>query len=67
MSAGRKNRLLLEVYGTKAGVSWDQKRPDELWIGYRDQANQIIIKDPALSLSRPAFTLLTLMQDFDIG
>ncbi|MBV8902472.1 MAG: Gfo/Idh/MocA family oxidoreductase, partial [Acidobacteriia bacterium] len=52
VSAGRKNRLLLEVYGTKAGVAWDQERPDELWIGYRDRANQIIIKDPALLKDR---------------
>jgi predicted dehydrogenase len=48
VSAGRKNRLLLQIYGTKAGVAWDQERPDELWIGHRERANQIIIKDPAL-------------------
>jgi predicted dehydrogenase len=52
VSAGRKNHLSLEVYGTKAGVAWDQERPDELWIGYRDRANQIIIKDPALLKDR---------------
>ncbi|HEY7391694.1 MAG TPA: Gfo/Idh/MocA family oxidoreductase [Bryobacteraceae bacterium] len=52
VSAGRKNRLVLEVYGTKAGVAWDQERPDELWIGYRERANQIIIKDPALLKDR---------------
>ena len=33
VSAGRKNRLNLEIYGTKSSVSWDQERPDELWIG----------------------------------
>jgi predicted dehydrogenase len=48
VSAGRKNRLNLEVYGTKASVSWDQERPDELWIGQRNASNQIIIKDPSL-------------------
>ncbi|MGC2160663.1 MAG: Gfo/Idh/MocA family oxidoreductase [Silvibacterium sp.] len=47
-SAGRKNRLSIEIYGTKAGVAWDQERPDELWIGHRDSGNQIIIKDPSL-------------------
>jgi predicted dehydrogenase len=47
-SAGRKNRLSIEIYGTKSGVAWSQERPDELWIGHRDTANQIIIKDPAL-------------------
>ena len=52
VSAGRKNRLSIEIYGTKAGVAWDQERPDELWIGHRDSANCIIIKDP--SLLKPA-------------
>ena len=48
VSAGRKNRLSIEIYGTKAGVAWDQERPDELWIGNRDSANRILIKDPSL-------------------
>jgi predicted dehydrogenase len=52
ISAGRKNRLNIEIYGTKAAVSWDQERPDELWIGYRNTNNQTIIKDP--SLLKPA-------------
>lgn len=52
VSAGRKNRLSIEIYGTKLGVAWDQERPDELWIGHRDSPNCIIIKDP--SLLKPA-------------
>jgi predicted dehydrogenase len=52
MSAGRKNGLRLEVYGSKASVAWNQERPDELWIGHRDQPNQIVIKDPSLMNER---------------
>jgi predicted dehydrogenase len=48
MSAGRKNMFTFDIYGTKAGVSWNQERPDELWIGQRNSPNQIIVKDPAL-------------------
>jgi predicted dehydrogenase len=48
MSAGRKNRFTMEIYGTKSGVAWNQERPDELWIGRRDGPNQILVKDPAL-------------------
>jgi predicted dehydrogenase len=48
MSAGRKNMFTIDIYGTKAGVSWNQERPDELWIGQRNSPNQIIVKDPAL-------------------
>ncbi|MGA2878926.1 MAG: Gfo/Idh/MocA family oxidoreductase [Bryobacteraceae bacterium] len=48
MSAGRKNMFTIDIYGTKAGASWNQERPDELWIGQRNSPNQIILKDPAL-------------------
>ena len=48
VSSGRKNRLSLEIYGTKGGVAWDQERPDELWIGQRNSPNMVIIKDPSL-------------------
>lgn len=50
VSAGRKNRLSIEIYGTESSVAWDQERPDELWIGHRNTPNQTIIKDPSLLL-----------------
>ena len=50
VSAGRKNGLSVEIYGTKSSVVWNQERPDELWIGNRNTPNQIIIKDPSLLL-----------------
>ena len=52
VSAGRKNRLSIEIYGTKSSVAWDQERPDELWAGHRDTGNQVFVKDP--SLLKPA-------------
>ncbi len=48
VSAGRKNGLVLEIYGTKGGASWRQERPEELWLGHRDAPNQTLLKDPAL-------------------
>lgn len=48
VSAGRKNRLSIEIYGTKSSVAWDQEKPDELWIGNRNEPNRIAIKDPSL-------------------
>jgi predicted dehydrogenase len=47
-AAGRKNRLAIEVYGSKASAAWNQERPNELWIGHRDTGNQLILKDPSL-------------------
>lgn len=48
VSAGRKNGLVMEIYGTKGGVSWSQERPEELWLGHRDAPNQVLLKDPSL-------------------
>jgi predicted dehydrogenase len=48
MSAGRKNRFFIEIFGTKAGLSWNQEQPDTLWIGHRNEPNQIIVKDASL-------------------
>jgi len=48
VSAGCKNRLSIEVYGTKASATWNQERPNELWIGHRDEPNEVLIKDPSL-------------------
>jgi predicted dehydrogenase len=51
ISAGCKNRLSIEIYGTESSVAWNQERPDELWIGHRNAPNQTIIKDPSLLLA----------------
>ena len=48
VSAGRKNRLFIEIYGTKGSAAWDQEKPDELWLGHRNEPNQIVVKDPSL-------------------
>jgi predicted dehydrogenase len=48
MSAGRKNRFAFEIFGTKSGIAWDQEQPDTLWIGHRNEPNQILIKDGSL-------------------
>jgi predicted dehydrogenase len=47
VSAGRKNRLSIEVYGAKASAAWNGERPDELWIGRRDRGTELLLKDPA--------------------
>jgi len=43
---------VIEICGTKSSVAWDQERPDELWVGHRENANQIFVKDPSLLESR---------------
>lgn len=48
VSAGRKNRLSLEVNGSDGSVAWDQEVPQQLWVGHRAQANQTLTDDPGL-------------------
>lgn len=47
-AAGRKNRLYYEVDGANCALAWDQERPNELWIGHRDRANEVMMKDASL-------------------
>jgi predicted dehydrogenase len=43
---GRKNQLLLEVEGTRAGVSWDQEEPNVALFRPADGPVQRIVRDP---------------------
>src|SRR5262249_30775908 len=57
-AAGRKNQLLFELEGRRAGLTWDQEQPTELFVRPADGPKQVIVKDPntnvesARSLSR---------------
>lgn len=48
VAPGRKNRLLLEISGSDATVSFDQEQPELLWVGGRE-ANQLLVRDPAVA------------------
>jgi predicted dehydrogenase len=52
VSAGRKNRLFVEISGSKASLAWDGEQPDLLWIGERNTPNRLIVKDPSLLLEK---------------
>ncbi|HUT19375.1 MAG TPA: Gfo/Idh/MocA family oxidoreductase, partial [Anaerolineae bacterium] len=47
-TAGRKNCLRYEIAGAERAVAWNSERPNELWIGHRGEANEQLIRDPAL-------------------
>ena len=57
VTAGRKNRLEWEIAGSERALAWNGERPEELWIGERNQANQILLRDASLMHDTPsAFT-----------
>ena len=50
---GHKNDLRIEVNGRKESLKWRQEQQNELWLGYHDRANAVLMKDPGL-LSKEA-------------
>jgi len=48
VSAGRKNQMKLEISGSKSTFAWNSEAPNEMWIGKRDGANQVLMRDPSL-------------------
>jgi predicted dehydrogenase len=45
---GHKNDLTFEVCGARASLRWRQEDQNELWVGHRDKANEVLQKDPSL-------------------
>jgi len=58
ISAGRKNRLWIELDGSDAAIAFDQEHPEELWCGSRESL-KIVRRDPA-ALSPAAARYATL-------
>lgn len=48
INVGRKNSLQWDIAGSAASAAWNSETPDHLWIGHRDQPNQILQRDGAL-------------------
>ncbi|MFC1671655.1 Gfo/Idh/MocA family protein [Planctomycetota bacterium] len=48
VTAGRKNCLRFELAGSKCALSWCSEQPNEIWIGHREKANEVLVRDPSL-------------------
>ena len=48
VSAGVKNSVRYELAGSEAALRWHSARPDDLFIGHRGRANELLSRDPAL-------------------
>lgn len=54
VAAGRKNRLNVEISGSKSNLEWNSEKPNEVWLGKRETANQVLMKDPSLVYAEAA-------------
>ena len=59
INVGRKNSLCWEVAGAKASAAWDSETPDHLFLGQRDQPNQVLMRDFTL-MNEPGVATATL-------
>jgi predicted dehydrogenase len=48
VNAGRKNCLRFEAAGARSALAWDSEHPNELWLGQRERASELLMRDPAL-------------------
>jgi predicted dehydrogenase len=58
---GRKSDTEFQIYGSKCSLAWNHKRSNELWVGWRDRANETMIESPVLqdAATAPYATLPT--------
>lgn len=45
INIGRKNSLIWDIAGSRASAAWNSETPDHLFVGHRDAANQILMRD----------------------
>ena len=48
VSPGRKNRLYFEIDGENKSLVWDQEEPESIWMGHRDEPNEVLVRDGSL-------------------
>ncbi len=48
LAAGKKCGIEIQVYGSESSLAWNHERPTELWMGHRNEPNQIMFESPIM-------------------
>ena len=48
VSTGRKNSVCFQIDGSGGALAWDAERHEELWLGHRDGANEVLQRNASL-------------------
>lgn len=48
VSAGQKNSVRYEIAGSESALGWFSAEPEDLFIGHRGRANEVLSRDPGL-------------------
>jgi predicted dehydrogenase len=54
LSAGRRNACSWQLDGSDGSVYWTSERPEELWLGHRERANELLLRDATLQTDAAA-------------
>jgi len=49
VSQGHNNELTYELNGSKESIRWVSENAEQMWIGHRDQPNQVLDRNPSLT------------------
>ena len=49
VTPGRRNCLRYEIAGSMGAIEFNSEEPNQIWRGYREKANEILVKDPGLN------------------
>lgn len=48
VSAGQKNSVRYEIAGSESAIRWLSTEPEDLFVGHRGRANEVLSRDPSL-------------------
>ena len=54
MCAGHKNKISFNMNASHSSLIWNGEKADELWVGHRDEPNQILLADSMLNIEKNA-------------
>lgn len=54
VTPGRKYQVRFEIIGSERTLAWQSERPDELWVGSREEGNRLLLRDPGAMSERAA-------------
>ncbi len=59
------------IRNSRSSLAWNSENPNELWLGYRDRPNGLLIKDPSLmsdsARGRPVSSYVALGDSYSSG
>ncbi len=53
VSPGHKNAMTIELAGSRRSLAWAQETPETLWLGARDHASRLLVREPGDGYAAP--------------